>query len=213
MRKSLFISTLLVALAVVLFFSVGCQTETEDSETIETEISSVTPATTAAATPAVTAAGEEAELVNQVYTNDKFGYKITLPAGYTADVEEFRSESYAGGGRDTVRIMDENGELFAIIVSPPPEVGWQGYLWDQAEETEISVAGSDKVLYMEKAAPDEAMGNTNNIAMVSWGAEFGEGLADNDQFAESGIIYMNYSNSENDKLETFEEMVRTFRFI
>ena len=214
MKKGLVFLITIVLVSGLLAVGFGCQEETTDeSAKIEPTTTPLPVTGTPTPTPFSTDTEETATLDNQVYTNEDFGYKITLPAGYTADVEEFRSEAYYGGGRDTVRIKDANGEAFATIATPPPEVGWQGYLWDQGTETEIAVPGSDQSLYMLKAEPDPEMGNENNIIMVSWGAKFMEGFDSNDVFAESGIIYMTYSHDDVEKAETFEEMVRTLRFI
>ncbi|MFC1618134.1 hypothetical protein ACFL2B_02535 [Patescibacteria group bacterium] len=157
------------------------------------------------ATPTTTTV--DVELEDQVFTNKNFGYQVTLPPGYGVELTTVSQPL-----RDSAVLKDEAGEEFAFISTPPPEVGWELWDFENATESEIEIPDSDQVLYVKKASPLPDADIEESIIMVSWGLEFGEDVSDNEDLEKSGIIYTKFLPDEKVKEKLFDSLIETFRF-
>lgn len=205
MKKKIVLFTTIIIITGLLAVGFSCQKEDETAE-----ISQVTPIPTPSvtSTPASTSPPEitekEADLSGQVYTNETFGYKITLPEGYKAYIEETQADRKSGGDRDRVTIKDAKGDGFATIYTPMLETGFE--VWTIENEKEIAIPGTDKLFTWKKMLPTAEGGATEGKILVLWGDTATD-------YENTGMITHSFSPEDESSVATFEEMVRTFRFI
>lgn len=213
MKKFFLIAGLMVAAVIAVAFGSCANTNTTnqaaDNATAEatpvpssTFTATPTPATpTPAATPAPTATA--AEVKNRVYTNEKFGYKITLPAGYTAEV----MSTGAPYDNNKLIIKDTSGAEFATICTPPLEIGAEEVT--VVSEKDIVVPGSETKLHWAQYCPFQGS-ETNCMVWVDWPATLEARQAD---FSKAGVIFFPYSPNNLTPLKTFETMLNSLRFL
>lgn len=188
-------------LAVGLLFT-GCKDKTEPNSEAE-----VTPTPAISATPVPVDLPEESEsnqanLEGQVYTNEQYSYKITLPTGYTVEVKS--AAQGASGLGDQATILDEQGNQFAVIYTPPLETGFE--LWEAVNSKLISVSGSSVTLDWIEAWPKETSGEERGVVTVGWGID-----AESD-FTKAGLMIHSFDTNNSASVQEFEEIVRTLRF-
>lgn len=215
MKKFFLIAGLMVAAVVAVAFA-SCTTTNTTNQAADNATAVATPAATPVATPTYTPTPTPtetppptttaAEVKNRVYTNEKFGYKITLPAGYTAEV----ASTGAPYDNNRVVIKDTTGEEFAVISTPMLEIGAEGY--DPVPAKNIKVPGSTTKLEWWEAKPtdtDSAGGKDRRIILV-WPADESTREAD---FSKSGMIYFKYLPNQTARLQSFETMINSLRFL
>lgn len=208
MKKYLVIAGLAVAAVVAVAFA-SCTTTNTTNQAADNATAEATPVPvgTLAASPTPTATPQPtataAEVKNRVYTNEKFGYKITLPAGYTAEKLSRTGTSGVSSDQDKVTVKNPAGEEFAVIHTPMNEVGYE--LWEIVEDKELSVPGSDIKLHWRRGEPDAAMGETDAMVLVEWEKD--------GDFTHSGSIFLRYAPSDTSRLNTFQTMINSLRFI
>lgn len=205
-RELIFISTILI-IGGLLVVGFGCPQDEMTNEVVE-----VTPAPTTTALPitgtvtpgpSTTTTKETVELNNQVYINEHFGYKITLPNGYISKEGDNRTNTLSRFDQDKVVITDSSGVEFAHISTPALEIGAAGY--DEISSQEISVPGSDVVLEWKKLISARE-GDDNGLIWITWG-DF------QNNYLETGLITHSFEGADDLSIAEFEKMVRTLRFI
>lgn len=202
MKKFFVISGLVVAaLVVVSFTSCGNNNTVTTVTPPQTVSATPIPSENPTPTPAVSVSTTAAEVKSQVYTNTKFGYQITLPAGYKALVESRPSQPYP---QDKIVIRDASGQEFATIYTPMLETGAE--VWEPVEEKDLPVPGSATVLHTWKGKPTAEAQVDDWIYWVTWRG------ADND-FQKTGLIMFSYLPDQTVKLKNFESMINSLRFL
>jgi hypothetical protein len=171
----------------------GCQDKESDVKPEENDVTAQapTPVVTPVSSPSVT------EIKTPEYTSEGYNYKLTLPTGYTAV-----AESSASG--DKVIIYDKTKQVFATIWTPILETGFE--VWDIATEKTIAVPGSTTSLVWQKMLPDKSAGSDTGKVVVTWGDP-------EKNYEATGMIVHDFDPAAEASLKTFEEMIKTLRFI
>ncbi len=199
-----------------VFVLVGCGEQAKVEVPEVTPVAEMTPVSVTpipTPTPQTTTTTGVAELKNQVYTNNDFGYQITLPTGYKAEVTKTRADRAAGGDRDKVIITDDSENILATIVTPPPEVGWELWDWDGGKESTVKTNDSSKDLYRHQASPLADYDIEESIVTISWGNKFLSEVEGNDMRDDSGIMFVKYEAGQDNKVAEFNSLVKSFKFL
>lgn len=202
MKKFFIWSGLIVAALVAVSFTSCATGNTITTVTPPTaEKVTTTPSETPTVSPEASVTTSPAELSEQVYTNKNFGYRMTLPTGYTAWVDSSSTKPYS---KDKVVICNEADQEFATIYTPMLETGAE--IWEPIEEKNLIVPGSTTVLHTWKGKPMADSGVADWVYWVSWrGAD--------DDFQKTGLIMFSYLPDQADRLNDFESMIKSLRFL
>lgn len=208
MKKFFLIAGLMVAAVIAVAFGSCANTNTTNqaadnatAEATPVPSSTFTASATPTATPTPTATA--AEVKNRVYTNEKFGYKITLPTGYTAET----MSTGAPYDNNKLIIKDASGAEFATICTPPLEIGMEE--GTVVSEKDIVVPGSETKLHWTQYCPFQGSA-TNCMVWVDWPTTLEARQAD---FSKAGMIFFPYSPNNLTPLKTFETMLNSLRFL
>ncbi len=184
----------------------------DNSSTSEPEVT--TTVTTGEKAEESVITSHEAILDKNVFTNTNYNYKITVPAGYTVTVEETRNSRLPDGGWDRAVITDAQGQEFATVRTPAPEVGFELWTWTKATRSERKITGSDAKIYRYEVPGDRAMGMEKDLIAASWGFDL-----HNDEIAATrdsdrcGLISAEVSANDSSAASKVRDLINSLRLI
>lgn len=199
MNRVLIILIVIIILGALVYFGVNYYNN-NNANNVRSATLTNTEATTSTNTPT----SDPVVIDPDAYVNEMFGYAISLPDNYTSKVSENRTDDPKLYDHDTVTIMDEEEEVFAMIWTPEEQMELDE--WTVVEEKDIPVAGNSKILTWTKLEPTTGGEETMGIITVSWG----DALED---FLGTGFMTHDFDPEDESTIETFEEMVMTFQFL
>lgn len=156
----------------------------------------------------------EAALANNVFTNEVYGYKVTVPKGYQVQVEETRNDSLPNGGWDRVIINNTQGQEFATIRTPAPEIGFELWTWTEARRSVSQIPGTGDYSYRYEVPGDKAMGMERALIAASWGFDLhDDGVAPTRDYDQRGLISAEVESLTSADARQVRDMIASLRLL
>lgn len=152
---------------------------------------------------------------NNIYKNTNFGFQVDVPLGYEVVLVSSREAKADMNipGEDRLEVRNSTGEVFAHILAPAPEIGWEAWDWENAESKNIPIGDSGEYIYQKKASPKSGYAQSQSVVVASWGYEFYQKMPNDIDYAKTGLVYMFFEDGDAASLDKFENMVSSFRFL